>query len=57
MTNRHRASTRYRYGSYRGKKIGIREAHRRIAQSFGYKFGLQQEQQEQPKQEIKSLIL
>lgn len=57
MTNRHRARTRYRYGSYRGKKIGIREAHRRIAQSFGYKFGTQQEQQEQPKQEIKSLIL
>lgn len=52
--SRHRARTRYKYGSYRGKKIGIDEARRRIAQSFGYKFGLQQEQ---PKQENNTEIV
>ena len=54
MTNRHRARTRYRYGSYRGKKIGITEARRRVAQSFGYKHTLAVEE---PKQEVKALIL
>ena len=34
---RHRAVSRYKYPTYRGKKISNREAQRRIAQSHGYK--------------------
>lgn len=51
---RHRAVSRYKYPTYRGKKISNREAQRRIAQSYGYKHTLAVEQ---PNQEVKALIL
>lgn len=37
MTNRHRATTRYKNGGkHRGKTISQKEQARRIAQSYGY---------------------
>jgi len=49
MRTKHRATTRYRYGKYRGKHIPHEEIQRRIAQSYGFKFTLPEapEQQEQ----------
>jgi len=35
MANRHRATTRYKYGVHKGKAIPQKEIQRRIAQSFG----------------------
>ena len=35
-----KALNRYKYGTYRGKKIPQREIQRRVAQSLGYKMSI-----------------
>jgi len=45
---RHRATTRYKNGGkHRGKTISQREIDRRIAQSYGYRHGLNTDKTDQ----------
>ena len=55
MRTKHRATTRYRYGKYRGKHIPHEEIQRRIAQSYGFKFTLPETPEKQ--EEIESITV